>query len=43
MLIISILIVYGAKWIKFQNTLLKYEHITILIIQVRKKKLRAKK
>lgn len=42
MLTISILLVYGAKWIKFHNTLLIYEHITILIIQVRKK-LRAKK
>lgn len=37
MLTISILIVYGAEWIKFQNTLLIYEHIIILIIQVRKK------
>lgn len=37
MLTISILIVYGAKGIKFQNALLIYEHITILIIQVRKK------
>lgn len=41
MLTLSILIVYGAEQVKLQNTLLKYEHITILIIQVRKK-LRAK-
>lgn len=42
MLTISIHIVYGTKGIEFQNALLIYEHITIPIIQVRKK-LRAKK
>ena len=32
----TVLIVYGTEWIKFQNTLLKYEHITILIMQASK-------
>lgn len=34
---ISILNAYGAEWVKFQNTLLKSERITIPIIPVEKK------
>lgn len=34
---ISILNAYGAEWVKFQNTLVKSERITIPIIPVEKK------